>query len=239
MKRAAILLSLGLLANCGESSSSDGTVGQTGSTAKFAIALGHLYVLAQGAVFVYQLEDPRTPVPVTSVDVAWDAETIFANKGRLYFGAASGMHIFDLQKDPTRPQPLGSLQHEISCDPVVVQDHLAYVTLRSNGNCRGNVNQLEIIDIGNPTAPKRLAIVPLTAPWGLAVSANRLFICDGYSGLKMFDIQKPLEPKLLTQEPNEVCHDVIARDGLLVVTGTYGIAQYEYANATLQKVSEL
>lgn len=54
--------------------------------------------------------------------------------------------------DPGNLRKQGEVSHVQSCDPVVVQGDLAYVTLR--GECFGESNRLEVINVSNPNTPE-------------------------------------------------------------------------------------
>jgi hypothetical protein len=123
------------------------------------------------------------PVAMGREYIAWDIETIFPHKQNLFIGSSSGMYILDIS-DPASPSKISTYQHIRSCDPVVVDDQYAYVTLRSGTICQGFTNQLEVIDISDLTAPTLLQTYPMTNPHGLGVDGKTLFICDGSDGLK-------------------------------------------------------
>ena len=85
------------------------------------------------------------PIQVTTLNVGWGLETIFQYKNNLFIGSQTGMYIYDLS-DPAVPEQLSVFNHLRSCDPVVVDDDYAYVTLRSGTFCMNGNNQL---DVGN------------------------------------------------------------------------------------------
>jgi hypothetical protein len=120
------------------------------------------------------------------MQIEWDIETIFPYKTNLFIGSSSGMHILDISS-PESPAKVSTYVHIRSCDPVVVDDKYAYVTLRSGTACQGFTNQLEVIDITDLKAPELLKTYPMTNPHGLGIDKSTLFICDGRDGLKAFD----------------------------------------------------
>ena len=111
-----------------------------------------------------------------------------------------------------------------------MQGNLAYVTLRSGTGCRNGLNLLDIIDVSNLSAPRVLKSIPMINPHGLGVDGTMLFICEGDSGLKMFDLSNPTDPKLLQHITNVRSYDVIPSRNVLIVTGKDGIYQYSYAD---------
>ena len=65
-------------------------------------------------------------------------------------------------------------------------------------------------------------------PKGLGVDQNRLFVCDGIAGLKIYDLEEPSYPELINTEVDIDCYDVIAVNGLLVISDDSGLLQYSY-----------
>ncbi len=51
----------------------------------------------------------------------------------MFLGSTNGMYIYDISA-PDTPKYVSELQHVTSCDPVVVDDKYAYVTLRGGNN---------------------------------------------------------------------------------------------------------
>jgi hypothetical protein len=114
----------------------------------------------------------------------------------------------------------------------VVQDDLAYVTLRSGNECTGFTNQLEIIDIKNVSSPQLLETYPMTNPHGLGIDQSTLFICDGTAGLKIFDASDitSIDKNQLAHYDNVHAYDVIPFNNIVMMIGQDGIFQYDYAN---------
>lgn len=211
--------------------------GVGGSMARFTIAGNFLYTLSDGAILPFDITSENDPAPTASQYVAWDIETIFPYGNYLFLGSSSGMHIFDLTT-PDAPQKVSTYQHISSCDPVVVQDNYAYVTLRSGTECQGFTNQLEVIDIADIANPSLVRIYPMTNPHGLGVDGDLLFICDGADGLKVFDAQdvRQIDNKLIKHYKNIHAYDAIPFNDILIMIGEDGIFQYDYsdpANITL------
>jgi hypothetical protein len=119
-----------------------------------------------------------------------------------------------------------------SCDPVVVEGDLAYVTLRSGTTCQGFTNQLEVIDIKDLTNPVLLKIYPMTNPHGLGIDNKNLFICDGDDGLKIYDATDHLKisDNQLAHYKNINTYDVIPYNNVAIMTGKDGIYQFDYSN---------
>ena len=199
--------------------------------ARFTIEGNYLYMLDAGNVHSVSVETLASPVAKSKSMIAWDIETIFPHNGNLFFGAQSGMYIYGLA-DPEKPSRISQYTHVRSCDPVVVEGDLAYVTLRSGTNCQGFTNQLEVINIKDLTNPVLLKIYPMTNPHGLGIDNKNLFVCDGDDGLKVYDATDHLKisDNQLAHYKNINTYDVIPYQNVAIMTGKDGIYQYDYSN---------
>ncbi|PJF33372.1 MAG: hypothetical protein CUN57_02355, partial [Phototrophicales bacterium] len=131
---------------------------------------------------------------------------------------------------PAQPEREGVYRHTRSCDPVVVEGNYAYVTLRDGTDCRGGVNQLDVVDVSDPSRPRKVKTYPMTNPHGLGIDEGTLFICDGRDGLKVFDANDPMRIEQTGRFRNIQAYDVIpikARKHLVMV-GSNKIFQYDY-----------
>jgi LVIVD repeat len=218
-----------LVTGCMDESLDANSTGTGGSLTRFAIRDSHLYVASSSTISVYSI-GANTFSFVKDVSVGFQLETIFANGEVLYLGARDAMYIYSIS-DRSTPTLLFKYGHIVSCDPVVVQGNLAYVTLKSGIGCnRGGapaLDILEIIDISNPNRPLPLATYPMTSPGGLAIDGSCLFVCEGANGMKMLNVANPLDIKVVNQLTIDA-YDVIARNGLLTLTGEDGVYQFQY-----------
>ena len=236
----ALVLSSG---GCGDSAApssslnSAGGDGQAGSTARFAILGNTLYAVDEARLRTFDLSTPATPVPGPVVNVGVGVETIFPQAPYLFIGSQQGMFIYTTANGT--PQRVGTYVHAVSCDPVVVAGRYAYVTLRNDGPCNRGLNQLDVVDLANLSQPRLAQSYPLTKPYGLGVDSSLVFVCD--QGIKVFDARNA--PVLRqVQSFNIAATDVIARRGVLLVTGADGLYQYRYAAAgsgSLQQLSRI
>lgn len=206
--------------------------GLAGSTAKFAVVDNYLYCLSEGTMDLFDLTTPAYPQSAGEVNMGWNIETIFPYDHYLFIGSTSGVQIFD-NTNPSAPSFLSTFSHYTSCDPVVVQGNYAYSTLRSGTFCDGYTNQLDIIDISTITQPELVKTYPMTNPYGLGIDGDYLFICDGSSGVKMYNASDVDNIELLktVQVPQPM--DVITAGGLLIITAADGIYEYGYIGGNL------
>lgn len=205
--------------------------GVGGSLARFGLSNDHLYLLDGDGLQTVNVSAERAPVVKGRTTIAWDIETIFPYKQNLFIGSSSGMHIFSIST-PESPVRISSYEHIRSCDPVVVDDKYAYVTLRSGNTCQGFTNQLEVIDIQNLESPQLLKTYPMTNPHGLGIDDHTLFICDGDDGLKTFDASdiNTIDQNLIAHYKDIHALDVIPFNDVLMMIGEDGIFQFDYSN---------
>ncbi|HOX82436.1 MAG TPA: hypothetical protein PLJ60_06245 [Chryseolinea sp.] len=220
-----------LLIACSDSTTSDSSnqvIGQGGSLTRFAINGNYLYVVDHNAIQVFNTQN-NIFEKVNNIDVNSGLETIFVKGDYLYLGARDAMFIYDIST-PQSPNFIFRYSHITSCDPVVVQGNRAYVTLRAGTSCNLGTNALEILDISNPNNPTLIANYPMTSPYGLGVDGNLLFICEGSTGLKVYDITDERHIQLRKEVTDIFAYDVIPNNGVLTLTGEDGIFQYRYNN---------
>ncbi len=204
--------------------------GLGGSLARFTINSNYLYTLDGGHVKYLDIVNEAQPIQKGDLFVNWDIETIFPYNDKLFLGARTGMHIVDVSS-PDQPVLLSSYAHMNSCDPVVVDDKYAYVTLRSGNTCQGFTNQLEVIDIQNLKSLTLVETFPMTIPYGLGKDGSTLFICDGNAGLKVFDASDvhTLDKNLIAKHTGINALDVIPFNNVLMLIGEDGVYQYDYS----------
>ena len=231
-------LASGDFSTAGSSVSSDGA-GIGGSMARFAIADERLYTIDDWQIKVFSIENPTNPIKGDSVRVGFSIETIFPFKDKLFIGSRNGMFIYD-QSNPDRPQLISEFRHATSCDPVVANDSMAYVTLRSGNACEGFINQLDVINIRDVTRPKLVKTYPMDNPHGLGISGTTLFICEGEFGLKVFDATKSRDITGLAHFKDVHAYDVIPLGEVLMMVGDDGLYQYDYSDLTnVKQLSKL
>lgn len=253
MRNLLLFCSTLLLISCGgkdggsRSSSSAGATqtGTAGSLAQFMISGNYLYTIDRSEMKIFDISTPSQPTRSSKVRLPWDVETIFAYEDKLFIGGNSGMYIYD-NSVPTQPTRISSFTHARSCDPVVVSNDVAYVTLNTSNNCgqTNNINRLEVVDVSDPAHPKLIRTLDMWAPSGLAVADDTLFICDGDAGLKAFDINltenngtKSVGLHSVFTNADIDCFDLIAHNNNLVVSNHKEIRQLDYSTRPFSESS--
>ncbi|MBC8052043.1 MAG: hypothetical protein H7Y13_03165 [Sphingobacteriaceae bacterium] len=210
--------------------SSSGSYGQGGSLARFTLLNDHLYAIDHNDMRLFSVSNASSPKYLKKITLGAGIETIFPADDKLFIGSTTGMHIYDAAI-PSQPAFLSTYTHVSSCDPVIVDGKLAYVTLRSGNMCQAGSNQLQVINIENPKSPALIRSNPMNNPHGLTISGESLYLCDGASGLKVFNkTSLKTTPNLLHQIKEIYPTDVLATPKSLIVTAYDGIHQYDYSN---------
>lgn len=206
-----------------------GTVGKGGSMARFTISGDYLYAVDNESLVSFDITNQQ-PINTDTKDIGWGIETIFPYESHLFIGSRTAMHIYDIST-PSTPQVTAQYNHFTACDPVVVQDDIAYVTLRSDQfNCPRNVNRLEVIDVQDPENPTEIKVYDMQSPHGLGIDGDYLFISEGDKGIKIMDASEPDNITEIRFVQNIKSFDVIPFNNVLMVTGKSGILQYDYTN---------
>lgn len=204
--------------------------GQGGSMARFTLMSGHLYAVDESSLRVFDVNTAKDPKYLKDISLGWGIETIFPFQNKLFIGSNTGMHIYDASV-PSEPQQMSVYQHITACDPVVVNEAYAFVTLRSGVTCNQGVDELHVLDIKDPYQPELLKAYPMANPHGLALTAQYLYLAEGNHGLKSFDVSD-----VMAIDDNRMEHlksmksvDLIPGPKSLIVIGPDGVCQFDYS----------
>jgi len=219
-----------------ETASSSDQTGQGGSLARFKIIEDYLYVIDYSNINIFNIADVEDVKVLDDVQVAWDIETIYSQGNILFIGGSQGMYIYGID-NPEKPEFISEFRHGTACDPVVVDGDYAYVTLKGGGFCGNTESGLYVIDISNLENPELKVIYPMDGPNGLGVKGNALFVCDGDSGLKVYDKTDAPNVTLVNSFENIIAYDVIPLASSLLMIGDRTLYQYEYVDYDIRLLS--
>lgn len=219
---------------------SDGgqSTGTGGSMARFTLVENYLYTVDFSSLNLFNISNTANPEFEEQIYVSWNIETIFPYGENLFIGSQTGMFIYDVSV-PSQPTFISGFQHASACDPVVVEGNYAYVTLRGGNLCGAIESQLDVIDITNIESPVFLKAYSMDEPYGLGISNDVLFVCDGSSGLKIYDATDKLkiDKNHIATYSDANAFDVIPLGELLILIGTDGLYQYDYSD--LENITRL
>ena len=195
-----------------------------GSTAAMTFYNGYFITLDGPRIRTYKLTENSVLVGVNEQSVQ-GAETLFTYRdNELYVGTETGVRIFTLEDNGYMTYQ-ASASHTRSCDPVIVDGNTMYITLRSNINCRAQqgLSELVIYELTNDLQPSFLSSLPMTNPYGLAMGAEYLWVCDE-DGLTKIDTSNLTAPNIVEKYTDIQCTDIIIRShDKAILTGDHGI----------------
>lgn len=211
---------------------SAGGFGIGGSMARFGLYENVLFAVENSKLNIFSLNDPSKPVLYNEFYAGWNIETMYLLNDKMFLGTQSGMRIYEIS-NPLSPMYISDFWHITSCDPVVVKDNLAYVTLRGGSNCWNSfTNELDVVSLEDIENPVLLERYSMTNPHGLGIDGETLFLCDGDAGLKVYNISDPhaIDDNQIATFANINAFDVIPINGILLMIGEDGFYQYDYSN---------
>lgn len=207
-------------------------IGVGGSMARFGLYKDLLYITDESNLYKFNIADANNPIDLGTQYIGWGVETMFVHDDYMFLGTRNGMLIFSLEV-ANNPTLLSQFNHITSCDPVVIQNHIAYVTLRGGTICGSNTNRLDVVRLSdNYMNPALIASYPLNGPYGLGIDDEVLFVCDGDAGLKVYNAGDPysIDKHLLAHFPEINTYDVIPLDDFLFMIGKDGFYLYDYSD---------
>jgi hypothetical protein len=210
--------------------SSNSGIATNGSLARFSIINDFLYAVGYSSLTSFDISHPIDPVATSTVQVDWHVETIFPLKNKLFVGTNNGMFMYDVNASPSTPSLIGSFTHARGCDPVIADGNYAYITLNDSSACLGFTNELQIVNIQDLADPELVKSYTFNHPTGLSKDGNILFLCDGTEGLKVFDAANVSALLMIKQLKDAETIDVIAENGIAIVSARDGIYQYDYSD---------
>lgn len=228
-----------------QSSQNNNGTGISGSTAKVVVVGDYLYSVIGDSMHIINISDPNEMINSNSLNIPGGIETIFPyvrnGENLLFIGKNEGMSIYDISQS-SNPRYISEYSHLRSCDPVVVNNNLAFVTLRGNNRCGNVPNELHVLDISSIYSPHLLQSYPLTEPYGLGIDEQVLFVCDGRNGVRVYTLENETTGYLkeVTRITGIYAYDVILHNKIAMVIGTDGLFQYNYNNPhQIEHLSEI
>ncbi len=202
-----------------------------GSMARFGLVGNHLLAVDNSTYYNFNLTDALNPTIETKTSMGWNIETMFLSGTNMFLGTTTGMLIYDVS-DVTKPVYVSNFWHATGCDPVVVQNNRAYVTIRGGNRCGSIINRLDVLDVTVLKSPILMRSYNMVNPYGLGIDDDVLFVCDGTAGLKVYNASDPylIAEKQIATFKDINAYDVIPLGKSLLMIGTDGFYQYDYTN---------
>jgi len=209
----------------------NGGDGVNGSMSRFALYDDYLYSVINNYMSIVDLSGNQPEKVVENIFLGFNVETIFNYKEYMFMGTPIGMLIYSVA-DPLKPEYIRAVWHIFGCDPVVVEDDVAYVTIHSGNFCGQTNNDLIIYDVSDVSDPKHIVTYAMKKPKGLGIDNGTLFVCD--DGLKIFDAANPqtIMANCLAHYSGMDGYDVIPFGDVLMMIADDGLYQYDYSDLT-------
>ena len=216
-----------------------GGQGINGSMSRFTLYKDYLYTVINNHMSIFDLSQAEPVKAVENLYIGWDVETIFSYGENMFMGTPTGMVIYSVE-EPLQPEYMSRIVHVFGCDPVVVENDIAYVTVHSGNFCGQNANELIIIDVKDVRRPNHIVTYTMKKPKGLGIDNGTLFVCD--DGLKVFNASEP--QKIMA---NQLAHykgmegyDVIPFNNVLMMIAEDGLYQYDYSDVNkIEQISKI
>lgn len=218
--------------------SSDSGNSLNGSYASILPVKGFVYAINRTELVTFKKTD-RGLDRINTQDVGFGVENIYYYLDNLFIGSESGMYIFSIEENgvPKRQnhQSYGMTDTpwQGPCDPVIVHQGTAYVTLSSTveGRCsRTDINELRLYDVQNINAPRLLSVTQMVKPKGLGIKGNHLFVCEDTHGLTVMDVSNSSQPIIFKKIQGFTAYDLIVNGDKLAVVGPKEIRQYDISD---------
>lgn len=236
-----IFISLVFITACSQDSNnttvSDSADGTGGSLATFILKDNYLYTVDSYNLSVFNIANPSNPVKVNTLDVGFNIETLFSFNDYLFIGSQSAMFIYDITNKEL-PELLSKSNHFTSCDPVVANNTNAYVTLHTNTNCEGFVNELRTYNIEDIQNPILLNTRSLNEPKGLSLYGDDyLLVCD--NTVKIFNVYDPSNSVFISEIPTKNAIDIIIKNNNAYIISETAIDQYKLDESNVSNFSKI
>lgn len=223
--------------------SSTGNVGTGGSYARFQIQNNALYTIDSFKLNVFNITNPTTTFFDKDIYMnQWFGggvfETLFIQKDILFVGSTTGMYTVNAS-DEFNPYFVSGFAHATACDPVVVDEITAYITVRGGSTCGAIEDQINVINVSDISNPTLISTYLINEPYGLGIKNDILYVGCGNNGLKVFNALNSTNLVLKNTYLGNV-KDIIPLNSHLITVGDNKITQYSYGpNYTLVMLSEI
>jgi hypothetical protein len=138
-----------------------------------------------------------------------------------------GVEVVSLDRSElTRSAPLGKVvlpdvvALAVHGDPLQGRAHHVYAAEGGRG--------IHVLDVADPTHPRRVAFAPTVNPKGLWLAGETLWVADGVGGIRAFDVSIPERIHRIGSAPSFDAHAIEVRwPWAYVADGTGGLALYD------------
>jgi hypothetical protein len=244
---AALFIAIASIYACNKSGDSLGNKSlsnpgtRNGSLTRIVTVGNYLYVVDNSNLKTINATNPTSLVVTDSKPIGFQIQTIFYNNGQLYVGAANNLYVYSTA-NPAVPSFTSSIDYTPVIDgrdPVIAFDSVVYSTIIF-GNNNG---LLRVINNKTINMPVLRTTIPLSEPRGMDYVDSTLYVCNGNSGLALFNIKQPYNPVFIkaidkTNTYNAITNSTASKymDVLAIRPSMFcyingGVVQYNIADA--------
>lgn len=194
-----------------------------------------LYTVSKEDLSTVDISDPAKPKLIDRQHVGFMIENLYHTSGILFIGSQSAMHIYAINSKGV-PEKKSSTPYinfgtdVLPCDPVISDGSFAYATLSSSFDaaCGRSVfiNELRTYNVKDLSNPILVTTNQMQNPKGLALSNDKLYICEPNFGLSIFNVKVRSLPQPEQTIHDCNCFDVIVKDQLILAVGKNEIFQF-------------
>ncbi len=196
-----------------------GGKGGAGSLSQMLVYQKTLYVMStrpgldRGWLTSFDITEPRSPRVEQVIALDNGPEALQLHDNLLLIAGRDAVITASLAI-AQKPRLLGEYRQDCPAlyDPIVVQGSIGYRTIIVTDPRSSCTSRLEVIDLSRPHQPKLLTTRPAITPRGLAVLGDHLFVADQNSGIKIFDINNPINPSEIWTLPMFGVKDLVLSD---------------------------
>ena len=101
--------------------------------------------------------------------------------------------------------------------------------LRTGDDCGGIVNQLDVVSLRSINNPTLIQSVRMANPHGLTLVKDKLIVCEGHSGIKIFETSSSGHVTQISRDASFTAYDVIPhpdKEGIVLIIGDSGLIQF-------------
>ena len=119
---------------------------------------------------------------MANLDIPDEPKSIFVSEDLAYVTNRKGLYIIDIS-EPEKPEIIGTILDNYSCEDVAVSDSIAYLADWDEG--------LQVVDVSDPRNPFLIDFENTGQAYGVFISENLAYVASGSYGLHIIDITNP------------------------------------------------
>ena len=215
---------------------------ESNSTYKENVTIGDfLYQVESNLLTTFDISDPDDIEFLDEKQLNARIESLTSFGDVLFVGSGGSLISFKINdqgiptEDDVIPQSTFS-SDQTECDPMVVDDNLAFVALielempEQGCNRSMNNNRILIYDIEELSSPTLLSTSNHSDLKDIDITENLLIVADGIKGFYIFDRSDPSELMLRYHIDDFTSKHIIVNDNLFIIAGDTELRQYDYSD---------